>query len=119
MLESITLHDATAYNAAAGALAGDTVETLNHPAMLVWFAPAGSYDGTATFQVSPDDGTTWFAVDGRALSVIETPVNAVATPVASVLYVVPVPAGCLFRVSMSGGTQGALSVLAARTYYAL
>lgn len=119
MLTPTTLHDETAYDAAAEALAGGNIETLNYPVVLVWFTPADSYDGTATFEMSPDDGVTWFAIDGRALSTIETPINAVASPAATVLYGVPVPAGCRFRVALSGGTQGALTVTAAPTYYSL
>lgn len=115
MVEVTTLQSAVAYNASD--LNGAAIETLNTPAMLVWFTPAGSYDGTATFYVSPDGGATYFAVDGRAASTIETPLNAVATPTATVLYIVPVPSGCLFRVVMSGGTQGSLSVFAARSHY--
>lgn len=84
--------------------------------MLVWFTPTGSYDGTATFQISPDDGVTWFVIDGRLISEIETPINAINTPAANALYTVVVPTNCLFRVQMSGGTQGALTVRAALTH---
>lgn len=117
MSSVLTLHSATAYNAAAAVLEGLVVDTGTHPAIAVWFTPAGSYDGTATFQISPDSGTTWFAIDGYAASVIETPVNAVATPVATTLYLIPVPAHFQFRVLMSGGTQGTLTVEAAFTYF--
>lgn len=117
MSEVIILHSATAFNAAADVLLGADVEVGTYPAVLVWFTPGGSYDGTATFQVSPDDGSTWFAIDGRAISTIETPINALASPGATTLYIIPVPSGCRFRVAMSGGTQGTLTVEAARVYF--
>lgn len=114
-----TLHSSTAYDADADDLNGASLETNNFTCALVWFTPGSSYDGTATFQVSPDDGATWFAIDGYAASTIETPINAVASPGATTLYLVPVPTDCLFRVQMSGGTQGTLTVEAARSRYAV
>ena len=117
MLTATTLHAATAFDAAADALKGEVIETDGAPNPLVWFAPADAYDGTATFEISPDGGTTWCPIDGYAVSAIETPINAVASPVANVLYVVPVPVGCQFRVRMSGGSVGSLTVKLVRAYY--
>jgi hypothetical protein len=117
MAEVQTLHSAVAYNAAAAALDGAAIQTLNYTTMLVWFTPASSYDGTATFKVSPDGGTTYFTIDGYLVSTIETPLNAVASPAATALYAVPVPANAWFRVVMSGGSQGALTTKALPTYF--
>lgn len=116
MADVKTLHSATAYNDTPN-LAGKTLDIGNAPVVLVWFVPAASYDGTANLEISPDDGATWFAVDGRALSALETYTNAIASPAATAAYVVSVPADCLFRVRLSGGTQGTLTVKAARTFY--
>lgn len=111
----LTLQSATTFNAAN--LNGTAIATQKFPAVLVWFTPGASYDGTANLEISPDDGATWFPIDGYAVSVIETPLNTVASPAAATLYVVLVPADCLFRVRMSGGTQGTLTVEAKRTYF--
>lgn len=115
MVSPVTLQSAVAYDAAD--LNGETLDTQHFNAVQVWFTPAGSYDGTATFQVSPDAEATWFTIDGRLASTIETPLNAVASPAATGLYIVPVPSRCRFRVVMSGGTQGALTVEALPCFY--
>lgn len=107
-----TLQNATAYNASASALKGVTLEPGRDPEVSLWFVPAGTYDGTVTFQISTDDGATWFAIDGRDSSIIETPVNAVTSPAATKVYIIPVPSDCMFRALMSGGTQGSLTAYA-------
>lgn len=116
MASRTILQSAVAYNAAD--LNGQAVETTNATAMLVWFTPTGSYNGSAIFEVSPDDGATWFPIDGRLISTVETPTNTVASPAATDLYVVSVPTYCMFRVRMSGGSQGGLTVRAAPSHYA-
>jgi hypothetical protein len=106
-----TLHSATAYNASAALLDGSSIPAINHPLVIIWFTPAGSYDGTANLEISPND-TTWFAIDGAAVDDLATPTSAIASPAATKLYRVQVPSLCSLRVRMSGGTQGSLSVFA-------
>lgn len=111
-----TLHDATAYNAAAGVLNGNTLIGRNDHYALVWFAATGSYDGTANFEISPDGGATWYATEGEAFGAFGTLLSTVASPAAATLYRFPLPSESEFRVRMSGGSQGALSVFARRAY---
>lgn len=111
-----TLHTATAFDAAASALAGATFNVAQYAAVLVWFDPGGSYDGTALFEVSPDAGTTWFPIDGEALNDRAVPIPSVASPTDAVLYRISVPSFNQFRVRMSGGSQGTLTVYAQPVY---
>lgn len=104
------LQTATAYNASD--LTGVAISTLNAGAILVWFTPAASYDGVANFEVSPNGGTTWFGVESQSLATSATKASTVSSPGAVILYTIAVPSGCLFRVRMSGGTQGSLTVSA-------
>ncbi len=110
MASNIILHDGTAYNASAALLKGVEIKTERFPAVLVWFTPAASYDGTVYFEISPDNGTTWFETSAYLTDSIFAMVTSVATPVATDLYVVLVPSDNQFRVRMSGGTQGSLTV---------
>lgn len=113
-----TLHDATAYNATTALLKGTTQVIPDFNVVWVWFAPTGSYDGTVTFEISPDGGTTWFGAQGSTTATLATLVATVASPVAATSYLVYVPAWSNFRARMSGGTQGALSVYCRLTDFA-
>lgn len=115
MLPVDTLQNAVAYNASD--LNGTAIGVSNHPAVLVWFTPAGSYDGTANFEVSPDGATTFFAVEAQSLAASATKASTVASPGATTAYLVYVPSMTDFRVRMSGGTQGSLTVKAIRCLF--
>lgn len=113
-MDVVTLQSAVAYNASN--LNGSTAATVLFNTALVWFTPASSYDGTATFEISPNGGTTWFGIQAEALSAIGTYLSSVASPTATVLYRIRVPAYSVLRVRMSDGTQGSLTVKALLTY---
>jgi hypothetical protein len=113
-MDVVTLQNETAYNAAT--LTGTAYPTGSQNTALVWFTLGGSYDGTATFETSPDGGTSWFGIQAEALSAIGTYVSSLAPPTATPLYRIRVPAYTLLRVRMSGGTQGTLTVKALLTY---
>jgi len=113
-MDAVTLQDATAYNAST--LTGTTLPTRLFNTALVWFTLGASYDGTATFEISPDNGTTWFGIQAEALSAIGTYVSALAPPTATPLYRIRVPATSVLRVRMSGGSVGTLTVQALLTY---
>lgn len=115
MADIYTLHTTTAFNAATEALKGAAIPTLNAGAMLIWFTPASSYDGTANFEVSPDNGTTWFAIEMQSAAASATKASTLASPGATVMYIVNTPSDALFRVRLSGGTQGTLTVKAKRS----
>lgn len=112
MSDVIFLHNATAYNAATDALKGVEILVGNFSKVQLWFSPSGSYNGTANFEMSPDSGTNWYPVGANISGSTASPVNTVATPTGANLYIVTVPTSVLFRVRMSGGSQGALTVLA-------
>lgn len=113
MASNITLHLATAYDASD--LNGLAIPTERFPAVLVWFTPS-SYDGTAYFEISPDDGATWFAASGYATDDVFTMITSVASPVATTLYVVLVPSDNDFRVRLAGGSAGTLTVEAMKVF---
>ena len=110
MASNIILHQGTAFDASATLLKGAETQTERFPAVLVWFTPAASYDGTVYFEISPDGGTTWFETSAYITDSIFTMVTSVIAPIATDLYVALVPSDNIFRVRMSGGTQGTLTV---------
>ena len=116
MASNITLHDGTAFDASAATLKGAEIQTERFPAVLVWFTPAASYDGTVYFEISPDDGTTWFETSAYITDSVFVLVTSVAAPVATDLYVALVPSDNVFRVRMSGGSQGSLTVEAQKVF---
>lgn len=111
MADVYTLHTAQAF----GAANGTAIPTQNSVGMMVWFTPAAAYDGTANFEVSPNDGTTWFAIEMQSAAASATKATTVASPGATILYIAAVPTNCLFRVRLSGGTVGTLTVYAKRS----
>ena len=116
MSTPFTFQNATPYNNAS--LLGAELSTATNNSLLVYFAPTGSYDGTAALQFSPDGGTTWFALPiYDVTSAIGTAVYSVASPSASKCYVAPIPVNTLVRVLMSGGSMGALSAYGLLTSY--
>ena len=108
MASIYTLQNAQAF----GAAVGTAIPTQNSVGMSVWFVPASAYDGTANFEVSPDNGTTWFAIEMQSAAASATKATTVASPAATTLYIAAVPTDCLFRVRLSGGTVGTLTVYA-------
>ncbi len=109
------LHTNTAYNAASDALNGEVVIADSAIAVMVWFDTT-SYNGTANFEVSPDE-ISWFPLSGFAMDAQTTLISSLATPGETKLYLFQVPAYCRFRVKLSGGSAGSLTVKARLSYF--
>lgn len=112
-IKVFTLHDTTAFNASpATELDGKAQLVSDYQAIWLWFEPANGYDGTVTFQISPDGGTTWFAVQGYKPDARTVLIASIASPTTSDSVVIPMPDHSHFRAVMSGGSAGTLSVYA-------
>jgi len=107
MSDIITLQDNTAFDAAD--LNGTPVATKLYQAWLIWFDTT-LYDGTATWEFSPDGGTTWLGIEAVALSNSTTLVTSKASPADTDAYLIHVPSHGALRVRMSGGSAGSLYV---------
>lgn len=111
-LNIFTLHSETNFNAAAEDLNGKVQLISSYDAVWLWFEPAGSYDGTVFFEISPDGGDTWFGLQGYNLSARTTLISNIASPGSTDSVVIPVPKYTNFRARMNGGSQGSLTVTA-------
>lgn len=111
------LHNATAYNAGTEALKGQTLAVGSAKAAVIQFAAAGGYDGAVTVEISPDAGTTWFALQAESLAALGTYVSSITsfTPA----YRVIVPSQVQLRCRMSGGSTGSLTVSVVPTTFAI
>lgn len=107
-----TLHDNTAFNAAADVLNGEGLPVPSFNAIWLWFTPAGGYDGSVNFEVSPDGGTTWHTIQGFDIANKATLITSVASPDPTDSILVHVPYYSNFRARMSGGAAGSLTVYA-------
>lgn len=112
----LTLHSTTATNSDATTLKGLTVVPGGHNAIILWFGPLSSYDGTVNYEYSPNGGTDWYAIEARDVAAIGTATTTFATPTTTASRIVVLPAGVVFRTRLSGGTQGTLSVYGRLTY---
>ena len=107
MASTLVLQDTVPFDASD--LNGTAAPTERYYHMLVWFS-ASAYDGVATPEISPDDGDTWFNLVWSTLDNLDSIRNN--TDTFDDIYIAEIPSDCLFRVRMSGGSAGSLSVSA-------
>ena len=106
------LHEETPFNGTADKpLAGKTQLVSAYDAVWLWFTPDGGYDGTVVFEISPDGGVTWFAVQGYQPDARTTLITSLANPAVTDSVIIPMPSHSHIRARMSAGSQGTLSVL--------
>lgn len=109
-IQIFQLHEETAFNADAETLEGKPQLVSDYQAVWLWFVPADSYDGTVFFEISPDGGETWFAVQGYQPDARTTLISNLASPDTDDGVIIPMPDFSHFRARMNGGSQGSLTV---------
>jgi len=107
-----TFHNNTAYNASSTALKGEDFNTQSYDHAIIWVVPTGNYDGTINFEVSPDGGDTWLAIDARELDDITANLSTWTIDGTNTVSGVSIKLPHIFqiRARLSDGTAGNVTV---------